>query len=165
MTMPNERTRAVIRAREFLTKLCSPYGGGYKRIPKDVREMARRVLRHFPHPGELGCAESFDESVVKEYYDALEFELAGRSGVKKEEEKGLSAEEVVAKKEARESTALFVDPPQGWKYGFPKIYTAKKDGPLNAWLIKNGYPEKMINEWGDAFCCRFWAAEPLAIKK
>jgi hypothetical protein len=48
MTLPSERTRAVIRARDFLFRLCSPHGGGIKRIPSEVREEARRLLRHYP---------------------------------------------------------------------------------------------------------------------
>lgn len=72
MTMPNERTRAVIWAREFLGRLMSPYGDGIKGVPKAVREEARRVLRHFPCPSELGVEDNFDPAVVEEYYDEME---------------------------------------------------------------------------------------------
>lgn len=37
---------------------------------------------------------------------------------------------------------FYVDPPSGWKYGFPRPYDIKNDGPLKDFLIKNGYPEK-----------------------
>lgn len=53
MTLPHERARAVTLAREFLARLCTPYGDGYKKIPKPIREQARRVLRHFPHEHDL----------------------------------------------------------------------------------------------------------------
>lgn len=53
MTLPYERSRAVISTREFLSKVASPYCGGYKRVPKEVREMARILLRHYPHAYEL----------------------------------------------------------------------------------------------------------------
>ena len=46
MTVPAERTRAVIQTREFLLDLITP-----KRtpgVPKAVRERARRCLRHYP---------------------------------------------------------------------------------------------------------------------
>lgn len=76
MTMPDERTRAVVRALEFLRKLSSPYDGGIKGVPKAVREEARRVLRHFPHPSELGQEENFDQEVVEEYYAVQEKEFA-----------------------------------------------------------------------------------------
>lgn len=76
MTMPDERTRAVARAREFLRRLSSPYGGGIKGVPTSVREEARRVLRHFPDLIDLGRAESFDNKVVEEYYDELDRQWA-----------------------------------------------------------------------------------------
>lgn len=53
MTLPYERSRAVISTREFLLKVSSTYNNGYKRIPKEVRQMARMLLRHYPHAYEL----------------------------------------------------------------------------------------------------------------
>jgi hypothetical protein len=35
---------------------------------------------------------------------------------------------------------MWVDPPSGWRYGFPKIWT--RQVPLEQWLIDNGYPEQ-----------------------
>lgn len=49
MTVPNERTRAVLYAREFLLALLDPKKT--PRVPKAVRKRAHLVLRHFP--GEL----------------------------------------------------------------------------------------------------------------
>lgn len=60
MTLPNERTRAVFRTKKFLGLLASPYNGGFKRIPKEVREQARRLLRHYPLWFDLGRADCFD---------------------------------------------------------------------------------------------------------
>ena len=39
--------------------------------------------------------------------------------------------------------ALVIDPPSGWKYGFPKILPQEIVGSknLSKWLIENGYPE------------------------
>ena len=37
---------------------------------------------------------------------------------------------------------FYVDPPSGWKYGFPRPYNFETDGPLREFFIKNGYPEK-----------------------
>lgn len=53
MTLPYERSRAVISTREFLCKISSPYNGGYKKVPTEVRQMARMLLRHYPHAYEL----------------------------------------------------------------------------------------------------------------
>ena len=46
MTLPVERTRSVQSAADFLLRLCRPEFS--KRIPKAVREEARRILRHYP---------------------------------------------------------------------------------------------------------------------
>lgn len=37
---------------------------------------------------------------------------------------------------------LLVDPPSGWRYGFPKVWNRKLHPDMAAWLIENGYPEK-----------------------
>ena len=60
MTLPNERTSAVIRTQDFLLRLASPYEGGIKGIRREVREEARRLLRHYPHWFDLGRADAFD---------------------------------------------------------------------------------------------------------
>lgn len=41
---------------------------------------------------------------------------------------------------------LVIDPPSGWKYGFPKPVPKDhhKEEVLSAWLIEQGYPEKDI---------------------
>lgn len=46
MTLPDERTRAVIAGREFLLSLLDPKET--PRVPRAVRQQALRVLRHFP---------------------------------------------------------------------------------------------------------------------
>lgn len=65
MTMPDQRTRAVIQAREFLVRLVSPYNGGIKRVPEPVRKEALMLLRHYPSAVDLGRADSWDKDVIK----------------------------------------------------------------------------------------------------
>lgn len=48
MTLPLERSLSVVRAREFLIRLTSPYGGGIKGVRKEIRSQARDILRHYP---------------------------------------------------------------------------------------------------------------------
>lgn len=48
MTMPIERTRAVIQTREFLELLSQD-----QKLPESVRSEAFRLLRHFPKKTEL----------------------------------------------------------------------------------------------------------------
>jgi len=59
MTLPYERTRAVINVREFLFRLSTPYiENGIKRIPKAVRDEAKRLMRHYPNVVDLKYAKS-----------------------------------------------------------------------------------------------------------
>ena len=48
MTTPDERTRAVTRARRFLERLQTD-----ERVPADLRAEALQVLRHYPGYAEL----------------------------------------------------------------------------------------------------------------
>lgn len=51
---------------------------------------------------------------------------------------------------------LIIDPPSGWKYGFPKPYINKEGLSLNEWLVKSGYPKEEIDSYGEYFYCRYW---------
>ena len=53
MSLPSEKANAIINARNFLRRLLSPYNGGIKKIPKEVRREARSLLKHYPHTYEL----------------------------------------------------------------------------------------------------------------
>lgn len=46
MTLPDERYRALQKAKQFLLELCNP--SKTKRVPSEIRNRARDVLRHFP---------------------------------------------------------------------------------------------------------------------
>jgi hypothetical protein len=46
VTLPNERTRAVHNAREFLRSLLDPKKT--PKVPKSIRREAYYVLKHFP---------------------------------------------------------------------------------------------------------------------
>jgi hypothetical protein len=50
----------------------------------------------------------------------------------------------------------YVDPPSGWRYGFPKLYDPLADGNMTEWMIANGYPEKLARQ---GLPCTFTAAE------
>jgi hypothetical protein len=51
MTLPDERYRAVMWARNFLYDLCDPKKT--PGVPKAIREQARSVLRHYPDTWEM----------------------------------------------------------------------------------------------------------------
>lgn len=40
---------------------------------------------------------------------------------------------------------MLYDPPSGWMYGFPKPYLPKPDETLEQTLLRDGYPQKEID--------------------
>lgn len=46
---------------------------------------------------------------------------------------------------------LFIDPPSGWMYGFPKQAPKNLDQmsqeEVNEWLIANGYAKEAVEYW------------------
>lgn len=69
MTLPIERTNAVVRTEEFLLKLCIPSQS--PRVPKAIREEARRLLRHYPSKYNMQYIEESFEPLQNEQLDAL----------------------------------------------------------------------------------------------
>jgi len=56
---------------------------------------------------------------------------------------------------------LMVDPPSGWKYGFPKpvheeYYLLENDFNMISWLVSEGYPQAEIDKLGSSFFIRTW---------
>lgn len=51
MTLPHERHRAILNAREFLLSLLDPKRT--PRVPREIRLRARSALKHYPHNHEL----------------------------------------------------------------------------------------------------------------
>lgn len=66
MTLPYERTNAVNWTREFLRDIAN---GTIKKIPKDVREQARSLLKHYPGEYDLRCVIEKND---REVFDTLE---------------------------------------------------------------------------------------------
>ena len=67
MTLPIERTQAVLQVERFLLDLRDPKK--YPRVPKAVREEASRLLRHYPSKYHM---EYIDESF--EPVEAIDYE-------------------------------------------------------------------------------------------
>ena len=51
-----------------------------------------------------------------------------------------------------------IDPPSGWKYGFPKPLPDEVEDVLE-WLVSEGYPQSEIDKLGKHFYCRYWETE------
>jgi hypothetical protein len=56
-------------------------------------------------------------------------------------------------------TVLMIDPPSGWKYGFPMPLPDPRPESTTAWLVEQGYPQAEIDLMGKYFYCRYWEAE------
>ena len=64
MTLPIERTNAVLNVERFLMDLRDPKK--YPRVPRAVRQEAQRLLRHYPRKFDMtDPAESFEP--IKEW--------------------------------------------------------------------------------------------------
>ena len=51
---------------------------------------------------------------------------------------------------------MFCDPPMGWQYGFPKPVPVPEPEDFYGWLVSEGYPQRLIDELGKNFWCRFF---------
>jgi hypothetical protein len=60
MTLPDERYRAVLAAERLLKDLCDR--SKTPRVPRDIRDRARSVLRHYP--GEYDMERCIEGSMV-----------------------------------------------------------------------------------------------------
>lgn len=54
MTTPDERTRAVLKTREFLIALAN--SARTSDVPEAVRQRAETLLRHYPGTGDMSLA-------------------------------------------------------------------------------------------------------------
>ena len=53
-----------------------------------------------------------------------------------------------------------IDPPAGWRYGFPKPYVPENDlEHLDDWLLANGYPQREVDQWPNGVPCRLYWVE------
>jgi hypothetical protein len=65
MTLPFERTRAVVQTKEFLQQLTDP--SKTPRVPKQIRQQAHYLLRHYPCNHDLDmCQRGWDDSLLME---------------------------------------------------------------------------------------------------
>lgn len=66
MTLPNERTRAVLQTKSFLYRLMD--AKETPRVPKSVREEARRLLKHFPSSVDLEVVSRLSNVFAKPWF-------------------------------------------------------------------------------------------------
>jgi hypothetical protein len=83
MTVPSERTRAVVYAHAFLKDLLNPRVT--PRVSREVRETAKWLLRHYPDPGTVQyahnlCAQLFGP--LPEHMPPLTYAPPAKPGAK-----------------------------------------------------------------------------------
>lgn len=69
MTLPDERFRAVKQVRQFLYSLADPKA--IAGIPKEIRQRARDLLRHYPDDFDLINAANLAPSVFQEQMEPV----------------------------------------------------------------------------------------------
>lgn len=47
---------------------------------------------------------------------------------------------------------MIYDPPSGWMYGFPKLYEPLPGETLEQTLLRDGYPQREIDNGGAKYC-------------
>lgn len=63
---------------------------------------------------------------------------------------------------------ITIDPPSGWKYGFPKSITLEEYNTITSfkdWCIDNGYPKRVAESYGKHFYVSVSGVLPKPIKK
>ena len=63
MTLPDERYRAVLQAEDFLRDLLD--SSKTPRVPREIRDRARSVLRHYPSKWDMDRAATAAEWVFE----------------------------------------------------------------------------------------------------
>lgn len=53
------------------------------------------------------------------------------------------------------STGVMVDPPSGWKYGFPKVAPYPLPENMIEWVIEQGYPRAEVEGLGEHFYMQY----------
>jgi len=69
MTLPDERYRAVQQTKKFLIDLCRPKRT--PRVPKDIRQLANSLLRHYPSDWDMEQAAEGAPQIFQEQMEPL----------------------------------------------------------------------------------------------
>lgn len=51
---------------------------------------------------------------------------------------------------------MWVDPPSGWRYGFPAVWNDEEFSTVQEFLIAYGYPQEEMDSYAEFFHVRFW---------
>lgn len=71
-----------------------------------------------------------------------------------------------ADKEKDKESSYYIDPLQGYKWGFPKPISQESIlGDTMKWLTDNGYPKEIMDGFGKHFKFTIWSAYPFSSEK
>jgi hypothetical protein len=42
------------------------------------------------------------------------------------------------------NTKIWIDPPEGWRYGFPAVFDTESSEYIQDWLVTKGYPQAQV---------------------
>jgi hypothetical protein len=114
----------------------------YDKNDKLIKPKQKKVLKEEPKD----FVKSLAEYLVKEdQYLALNITQA------------TTLAQIVNRFFSKKKLVTFIDPPSGWKYGFPKVIPSPFPKNFKAWLIKNGYPKKDVEL--ALLLSRYWEEE------
>jgi len=57
-----------------------------------------------------------------------------------------------------------IDPPEGWRYGFPRLFNPEEGETDEEWFLRMGYPQEEIDR-GMLKYCRKWRATMAELDK
>ena len=79
----------------------------------------------------------------------------------RKEELKEGAKEKKADKEKDKESSYYIDPLQGYKWGFPKPISQESIlGDTMKWLTDNGYPKEIMDGFGKHFKFTIWSEKP-----
>jgi hypothetical protein len=58
--------------------------------------------------------------------------------------------------EGEDMAKVWVDPPAGWRFGFPAVWDSSEEPNVVKWILDKGYPEELVKEYGEYFYVRQW---------
>jgi hypothetical protein len=123
------------------------------------------------------------ETLIKDYFtlseyaedlrvkDAIATILSSYYMTEKEFEKVLAEREAEntekkSNKEKDKKSSYYIDPLQGYKWGFPKPISQENIlGNTMKWLTDNGYPKEIMDGFGKHFKFTIWSEKPTEDQK
>lgn len=121
------------------------------------------IKKHFPYTVTIDLGLSIDS----EFFDSINNWLitnlgeanAGRTYIGPIQEESsiilyhysfVNKEDAVAFKltwQKPRRTRLIIDPPSGWRYGFPREIPRSELHRANEWMVEHGYPQKEVDDF------------------